>query len=98
MVFFKHSASKDQLPSFYVKGTLVENGLIYERVQVFIKAEIKKFNMLANKFIFQVNMFKITNTITITRSNNVLVISLLVTLNKFRALISEAATHMCSTE
>ena len=47
MVFFKHSASKNQLPSFYVKGTLVENGLIYERVQVFVNAEIKKFNILA---------------------------------------------------
>ena len=26
-VFFKYFASKDQLPSFYISGTLVENGL-----------------------------------------------------------------------
>ena len=26
-VFFKHFASKNQLPGFYVSGTLVENGL-----------------------------------------------------------------------
>ena len=27
-VFFKHFASKNQLPGFYVSGTLAENGLI----------------------------------------------------------------------
>ena len=27
-VFFKHFASKNQLPAFYINGTLVENGLI----------------------------------------------------------------------
>ena len=27
-VFFKHFASKNQLPGFYISGTLVENGLI----------------------------------------------------------------------
>ena len=27
-VFFKHFASKNQLPSFYISGALVENGLI----------------------------------------------------------------------
>ena len=26
-VFFKHFASKNQLPGFYINGTLVENGL-----------------------------------------------------------------------
>ena len=26
--FFKHFASKNQLPGFYISGTLVENGLI----------------------------------------------------------------------
>ena len=26
-VFFKHFASKNQLPGFYIGGTLVENGL-----------------------------------------------------------------------
>ena len=26
-VFFKHFASKNQLPGFYISGTLVENGL-----------------------------------------------------------------------
>ena len=26
-VFFKHFASKNQLPGFYIIGTLVENGL-----------------------------------------------------------------------
>ena len=28
-VFFKHFASKNQLPGFYISGTLVKNGLIY---------------------------------------------------------------------
>ena len=27
-MFFKHFASKSQLPDFYISGTLVENGLI----------------------------------------------------------------------
>ena len=27
-VFFKHFAYKNQVPGFYIKGTLVENGLI----------------------------------------------------------------------
>ena len=27
-VFFKHFASENQLPGFYISGTLVENGLI----------------------------------------------------------------------
>ena len=26
-MFFKHFASKNQLPGFYISGTLVENGL-----------------------------------------------------------------------
>ena len=26
-VFFKHFANKNQLPGFYISGTLVENGL-----------------------------------------------------------------------
>ena len=26
-VFFKHFASKNQLPGFYISGTLVENGI-----------------------------------------------------------------------
>ena len=29
-VFFEHFASKNQLPGFYVSGTLVENGLIFK--------------------------------------------------------------------
>ena len=29
-VFFKYFASKNQLPGFYIGGTLVENGLIRE--------------------------------------------------------------------
>ena len=28
-VFFKHFASKSQLPGFHISGTLTENGLIY---------------------------------------------------------------------
>ena len=27
-VFFKHFANKNQLPGFYISGTLIENGLI----------------------------------------------------------------------
>ena len=31
-MFFKHFASKNQLPGFYISGTLVENGLIFKNV------------------------------------------------------------------
>ena len=33
-VFFKHLASKNQLHGFYISGTLVENGLSRNDVQV----------------------------------------------------------------
>ena len=33
-VFFKHFASKNQQPGFYIKGTLVDNELITRYVQI----------------------------------------------------------------
>ena len=32
-VFFKYFASKNQLPGFYISGTLVENGLMKEQIE-----------------------------------------------------------------
>ena len=32
-VFFKYFASKNQLPGFYIRGTLVENGLMKEHIE-----------------------------------------------------------------
>ena len=34
--FFKHFASKNQLPVFYISGTLVENGLIRAKTEVYL--------------------------------------------------------------
>ena len=39
LVFFKHFASKNQLPGFYVSGTLVGNGLILFLIAFFINFE-----------------------------------------------------------
>ena len=37
--FFKHFASKNQLPVFYISGTLVENGLIRAKTEVYLWME-----------------------------------------------------------
>ena len=40
-MFFKHFASRNQLPGFYISGTLVENGLI----KVNFELRISKINL-----------------------------------------------------
>ena len=37
-VFFKYFASKNQLPNFYISGTLAENGLMSERQKLWYSA------------------------------------------------------------
>ena len=39
-VLFKHFASKNQLPGFYISGTLVENGLITTNPEAIKKADV----------------------------------------------------------
>ena len=39
-VFFKHFASKNQLPGFYISGTLVEKGLIQAKTEVYLWMEL----------------------------------------------------------
>ena len=55
-MYFKHFAGKNQLPGFYLSGTLVENELRCVRITTVPEAHIFRFNLffadLINSLIF----------------------------------------------
>ena len=51
-VFFKHFASKNQLPGFYISGTLVKKGLIKKKLSSYFHVKFVFF--LEGRLLFNV--------------------------------------------